>query len=47
MVDRSKGYWHEWFAWHPVVTDFEEPRWLVTVARRYNWADARWQYRSL
>lgn len=28
------GPWHDWFAWHPVHTDYYGWRWLRTLRRR-------------
>lgn len=28
------GPWHDWFAWHPVHTDYYGWRWLRTMRRR-------------
>lgn len=45
------GPWHEWFAWHPVHTDWHGWRWLTRVERRFwrGWHHGQtptgWDYR--
>lgn len=35
-TNRRDGTWHEWFAWHPVVTDCATIAWLEVVRRRWD-----------
>ena len=47
------GPWHEWFAWHPVRTDWHGWRWLTYVERRFwrGWHHGQtptgWDYRPI
>lgn len=31
---RARYDWHEWFAWHPVITETRRLVWLETVERQ-------------
>ena len=42
--------WHEWYAWHPIMTDCGQIVWLEVVERRscdggWGAADGGWEYR--
>jgi hypothetical protein len=36
LINRRDGKWHNWFAWHPVLTEARDVAWLASVQRRWD-----------